>query len=492
VIDKRDLGPLEEISSGTFGVVYRASKFRLPGEPGSLAYKEFTVDDAQQAGAARAVIDLWEQLTPEERDSLAQHTVWPRALVHDGGGNVCGLLMPLLAPEFFHQGPDPKNGVLGPRPRSLEWLVATRKLRSQAGVDVPEVDLLDRKVLLAKLIFAVGRLHRLGWVYGDLSFKNAVFAVDPPRVVLLDCDGAAPLTDSGRVQPDTPFWEPPERVGSVPVLQDKQTDVYKLGLAILRFLTPGKAGGQTRDPARVVSELDDEGKELLRRALGDRAHRPTAKELFLYFERAVQSRITPPVIRWARIATPIRLRGQDIGLAWEIDGAETIAVETANGQRVEVDPATSPAGFWFRPDVSGPVAIEVRNRFGTVWEDLGDITLYELPRFQVDRVDLPRPQFTELDAVTLTTAAAVLDDRPLTRVGVPVTALPPLRLDKLIGSTQPAGGGLPPLPRLSAPVAASSGVVTASVLRGGVGLASHLHDVIADASRHVTTGGRTT
>jgi hypothetical protein len=86
----------------------------------------------------------------------------------------------------------------------------------------------------------------------------------------------------------------------------------------------------------------------------------------------------------------------------------------------------------------------------------------------------------------------VLDERPLTRVGVPVTAVPALQLDKLIGSTRPAGRRLPPLPRLSAPVAASSGAVTESVLRGGVELASHLHDVIADASRHVTTGGRTT
>ena len=36
------------------------------------------------------------------------------------------------------------------------------------------------------------------WVYGDLSFKNAAFAIRPPRMILLDCDGAA---DLGRPAP---------------------------------------------------------------------------------------------------------------------------------------------------------------------------------------------------------------------------------------------------------------------------------------------------
>ena len=49
-------------------------------------------------------------------------------------------------------------------------------------------------MLLAQLVYDVARLHKQGWVYGDLSFKNAAFAISPPRMILLDCDGAADLT----------------------------------------------------------------------------------------------------------------------------------------------------------------------------------------------------------------------------------------------------------------------------------------------------------
>ena len=97
-------------------------------------------------------------------------------------------------------------------PGRCSWLIATPAQRQAA-----QIDLAGRRqdpsacVLLAQLVYAIGRLHKHGWVFGDLSFKNAVFALDPPRMMLLDCDGAADLRDLGpQAGASTPCWDPPE------------------------------------------------------------------------------------------------------------------------------------------------------------------------------------------------------------------------------------------------------------------------------------------
>ena len=92
----------------------------------------------------------------------------------------------------------------------MTWLAAGAKQRAAVQLDLRDVDRLERLILLGKLIYAIGRLHKHGWVFGDLSLRNAVFALDPPRVMLIDCDGAAPLSDPARQQATTPFWDPPE------------------------------------------------------------------------------------------------------------------------------------------------------------------------------------------------------------------------------------------------------------------------------------------
>ena len=109
-------------------------------------------------------------------------------------------------------------------------------------------------MLLAQLVYEVARLHKQDWVYGDLSFKNAAFAIDPPRMILLDCDGAADLHNQSRQQSHSLGWDPPECAKRN--VQDKATDVYKLGLAILRCLNPGKGAATMRDPGRVAGKLD--------------------------------------------------------------------------------------------------------------------------------------------------------------------------------------------------------------------------------------------
>lgn len=480
-IQKSDLGPLDEIAAGAFGCVYRASSFSLPGDPEPLAYKEFTTDHAHQVQAARAVVGLWNQLDASERADLARYAAWPRALVHDGG-SVCGLLMPLIPNEFFCNVVDAASGRRVSRPREMSWLIATEAQRIAAGVDIPDIDLIDRHVLLAKLTYVLGLLHRRGWVYGDLSFKNVAIALEPPRLILLDCDGAAPLADRTRKQSHTPFWEPPECKSGQQRLQDEVTDVYKLGLAIIRCLTPGKGAATSSDPARVSAELDAIGRGLVARAVdADRSGRPTAKDLYADFQRLLSGRVARPVVHEAVLATPLRLRGQDVLVEWEVERADEIVIHAANGQRVTVDPQSAPSGLWFRPDSSGPVALEVRNRFGSVVEEIGEITLYELPQFDIGDVRLPQPAVPGMAPVMLHPASELLAERPVAGVGIPVAALPTPDLVDLIARVAPAGRALPPLPRFDEAVGAVGGGIRNLVTNGGAELSTTLNDAIARA-----------
>ena len=234
-VRKAKLGQLTFLAEGGFGKVFRVNEFTLPGDKTPLAYKEFTADHAAQARSARGAVAFRERLDPAERAELDYYCAWPRALVQDVRGAVCGLLMPLIPNEFFCQLADADSGQMTSRPREMGWLIASAAQRREAQIDLREVDHTERLLLLAHLVYAIGRLHKHGWVFGDLSFKNAVFTLDPPRVMLLDCDGAADLADTGRKQSSTPYWDPPEcPIRAAPGqrrqqdLQDSVTDNYKL------------------------------------------------------------------------------------------------------------------------------------------------------------------------------------------------------------------------------------------------------------------------
>jgi hypothetical protein len=377
IVRRADLGRRRLIKSGGFGDVYRVNG---RGQP--VAYKEFTSELATQARAARMAVELRDGLSRDDREVLDRLSVWPRALVEDTPGRVCGLVMPLLPDAFFTELIDPQSGHPEKKPRDLAWLPASESQRRAAGVDVPDVEMTDRLALLAQLSYVVAWLHRRGWVYGDLNLHNAAFALAPARIKLLDCDSAAPLSDTRRRQGHQPAWEPPEcqTAGS---LQDPSTDVYKLGLAALRCLVPGKNASTRRSPRKLRKVLDPAGFDLISRALSGRAQRPAAKDLYSYLRQTVQARTAPPQVTGVDIEAHRWLRGQDLRINWWVAGASEAVITTGNLQRERVDAGVHTTGYTIRPDVSGPVVVEFRNRFGTATVDLGDLRLYELPPFSV-------------------------------------------------------------------------------------------------------------
>jgi hypothetical protein len=441
-VSRASLGPLKELAEGGFGKVYHAERFRLPGDSSAIAFKEFTTQVAEQAQAAADAVSFRDRLRPEDRADLDRCTVWPRALVEEQGVTV-GLLMPLIGQEFFFQAVDQATGATTRKLRDLQWLIASPAQLTANGVQ--EVDETDRLVLLAQLVYDVGRLHKQDWVFGDLSFKNAAFAIRPPRMILLDCDGAADLHNQVRKQAHSFGWDPPECAQGG--LQNKATDVYKLGLAILRCLNPGKSAATMRDPSRLSGKVDATGAALIARAVEtDPAGRPTTKELYAYMRGLAAPRITPPEVITARLATPLRVRGMDARVEWEIAHVSEVTIRVGVGPPVTVPVVANarPQIHVFPAQESGPVTLEAENRHGAVRVELGELTLYEIPPFDPKSLigTLARVAVPPLEAFTLDALAPALATVP--RVAVPeipgLPAMPTADLTSVVRQTLRADG----------------------------------------------------
>ena len=411
---KAALGRLALLDANEVGQVFRVSGFLLPDDAAALEYLEFTGDGAGRARAARAVVTFRASLPREDRDELDRYCAWPRALVTDGSGAVCGLLLPALPADYFGQQTDPASGRLTQRPRAMSWLTATEQQQAAAGADLPLVDHTDRLMLLAQLIYAVGRLHKSGWVFGDLSLGNAVFTLDPPRLMLVGCDGAAEEANPQRVSAFAPTWVPPEcQDPGDRALPSRATDVYQLGLAIVRCLTPGPGASSARSVERLADLLDPAGTGLVTRTLAaDPAQRPTAKELYRYVRGVVSARVAPPRLFYASLTTPFVPHGAEAHIAWQLDGATEVTVAVGDGSAITVDLAANVAGCAFRPGESGAVLVTASNRYGSVSVEACHVTLYRLPSIAEILPQLPAVELPSFEAFDLGHVNALLDSTP--------------------------------------------------------------------------------
>ncbi|MGD0699476.1 MAG: hypothetical protein ABSA02_06295 [Trebonia sp.] len=460
-VSEKSLGNPKLISEGGFGKVYRLEGYHLAGAATSLAYKKFTVDIDAQARSAERAVDFRDALTPDAQASLDQVAVWPLALVEGQGRAVTGLLMPLIPEDFFFKGNDVMTGEQKDLARGIEWLFTGEEYLAQAQVDIPYPDPVERLILLGKLVYAVGRLHKLGWVFGDISGKNAVWALRPPRVLLLDCDGAAPFSDQSRVQGNTPTWEPPEAEPGQHVLQTYYTDVYKLGLAILRTLTQTV---QAKDAGRLVAghELDAAGALLIARAVdGNPSVRPTAKELYNYLREVVDPVALPPRVISARLRKTFLIRGHDARVDWQLENATEVTV-SADGHDHTVDPKQHFDGCSFQLDQSGPVTLTVANNLGSVKLDLGEISLYELPPLTVNVPPLPSPQIPDLPRLSLDSMGPVIDKVPAMRLP-DLPPMPTLQTYDLVQTLMRGTAVAMPPPDVTAAVLDASRVVSQAI-----------------------------
>jgi serine/threonine protein kinase len=293
----------------------------------------------------------------------------------DHTGETCGFLMPLAPDQFLWD-----RGIRVGRSRTLDWVTTTEDVWQLNQVDLSEVTATDRLFLMAQLVYAIAWLHMQGWVFGDLSYGNIAFAMYPqaPRVLIFDCDDALELADPQRgKQPQTPYWIAPECLVDPDLLQDPVTDVYKLGLAVVRCLKPGKGTTTTYDVGRLDDILDAEGMALLTRTLSDDpARRPLAKELFTYLNQVATPRMVPPLIERAELVTPLLPPGSNARIHWRIEGAEQVNVyfgENPEELVRTVIPARAEGQCAFPVTRPGQVTVEASNRYGTRRLVIGDV-----------------------------------------------------------------------------------------------------------------------
>ena len=197
----------------------------------------------------------------------------------EDAGRAAGVIIPLIGDAFFAEMRTPR-GTLVRRPRDGQYLSATQEKLGAVGL--PFAGLGDRYRFCRDLAFAIGFLHKREVCLGDISFANVAYAFDlDPCVYLIDCDafrlrGNAPIVP----QLHTPDWIPPEGAR----VQSERTDLYKLGLFILRVLGPFPLAGQNLDPAWADRALDTKGRQLLRASLSTDPHaRPRAREWYSHF-----------------------------------------------------------------------------------------------------------------------------------------------------------------------------------------------------------------
>jgi hypothetical protein len=456
-VRKVDLGPLLKISEGGFGVVYRVPQYRMPSDPTTpLAYKEFTKDVAEQARTADRSVLFRDLLQPGDRMDLDRRAVWPRVLV-EHQGSVVGYLMPLIPGDFFFEMTYAQTGQKTTELRDFKWLNATRKQLGANGLPA-DVDFVERLALLAQLVFCVARLHKQDWIFGDISFSNAAYAIDPPRTILLDCDGATSVAQAAlRPAVSTLSWEPPECAQLN--VASKATDVYKLGLAILRCLNPDGAGATIKDPQRLAGQLDAAGVALMARVLNpDPKLRPSAKELYHCLQAELNARIAPPEMLMAQLLTPMRPRGADVRVQFAVRNVPEITVTVGGGApaTVPVSVPGQPQVHVFPAEASGRVVLEAKNRFNVARFDLGELEVFEMPQFDPTSLigALPRLSVPTMESFSADVLGPALKATP--KIEVPqvprfpsmATADLPRKLRETVLPDADLGGALQ-LPRIA-------------------------------------------
>lgn len=354
--------------SGSQGTIYGVLHGDELGFAFPLIYKEFSPGTAVSGAALEIMAAFRDGLADKERAVIDAMTVWPCAVV-DEAGRVCGYLMQEIPARFLQ----PIAMMTGSDsiPREIQHLfVADDLARRNLGETANRT---ERLALCREMAFIFGFLHAHDLIFGDLSYKNAVYTLRPkPSVMLLDCD-AVRMKGQGSAVPqlNSPGWKAPE--GGP---QTKDTDRYKLGLFILRTLTPG-VNAQNRDPAKAAAVLDAPGMQLLRRSLADDAPaRTSGKEWVEYFDAVIaahggiveRTKLAPPPrkpnVKRETMTQRNRYSPRPARVTYSMPVHAVHVVPPRQGSRIGPRPTPQP---WVQPHRMNPSHVHTARPFGSGW-----------------------------------------------------------------------------------------------------------------------------
>ncbi|WP_146175102.1 hypothetical protein [Umezawaea tangerina] len=313
-------------------------------------------------------------------DSIA---AWPVRVVEENGQAV-GIVMPRIPGAYFDRVQ--RNAGVKQSLREVQNLFIDPARAVQVGRPAPT----DEERLRVCRDFAGGLafLHEeLKVVFGDINAMNEVFRLDAePMVMFLDCDAVRPNGVVAQVrQLDAPDWLPPE--GGALTLA---TDHYKLGLFILRCLSPGTGSSVKTDPDAAAARLDTEGMAMLRRALGSNpADRPTAREWEVRLRRLLGESLVPPRLGEVRVDRTMVLSGQSVVVEWEALEADWVEV-VAGSRSTRVDGGPGRGRTPVEPETSGRIRVRAGNNLGVDERELGPVRVVSPPG--VHQLPIPMPQ----------------------------------------------------------------------------------------------------
>ena len=445
-LTEADLGKLgPKLGEGGQARVYELPALRLP-ESGThrLVYKQYKAGHAPRHGMRQLVaVRARLQSDPALLARLDASAAWPVRQVVDATGAVAGLILPRIPDEFFHNLRLPSGGTKR-IPRDVQFLMIPPDRAMAGGMPAPSPE--TRLRVCRDFAATLAVLHDdLNVVFGDINPRNTVFRLDPePKVMLVDCDAVRVSGSMAAVaQLNAPDWDPP---GSQNVLS-RSTDLYKLGLFVLRCLTPERGGSINRDPAHARWVLDATGLTMLRGALSAvEADRPSADAWRRYLSQMLGEALVPPQLTRIDLDRGIVATGQPVTLTWGADDAQTIEVRSPGSPDVATSGAAGRGTVTLYPARTGPITVTARNNLGEHTQKTGPVAVFQVATFEdlqvpLPQLDLPVPRPAELPQV-----AAALPGLP-----VPV-GVPPPAAARLVGPwAEPEDRPEPPLDPLAPP-----------------------------------------
>jgi DNA-binding helix-hairpin-helix protein with protein kinase domain len=289
-VHRSELPTPKPLATGGTAKIYGLGNFQFSSwATGEWVFKEYKKKFRPPVFGMRQLAGFLTGLEAPQRDQFLRCITWPAAVVVDdksAAEGALGVLLPLIPNEYFvdlRLSRETKR-----KAAEGQFLFQSETYCRKVGIQF--ADQSQRLSIVARLVYAIGLLHKANVVYGDLSARNFLYRLNPrPGVILLegDCVRLPGARAGFGAQPHTPDWEPPEALEAIRrkdstgfAIQSKHTDEYKLGLAVLRIMTPG-VPSSNRDPEAARGKLPSGLYQFLLRSLSaDPTQRPATKEWY--------------------------------------------------------------------------------------------------------------------------------------------------------------------------------------------------------------------
>jgi len=194
-------------------------------------FKRYTTPTRPDLDAMRELVQWPSTLATKDQQIIAESCAWPAAVVTETTDpTVVGGVIIAKAPDAFYLNTPTPNS--DNRLKEIQYLILANRSQ-KLGVTLP--DHTETLAILEHLTRALTVFDTHNIVHGDISMRNILFATNPPRCFVLDCDSATLNNNpAGFAAVTTPGWTDPRILNNEISRPDLQSDRYALAAAIYR------------------------------------------------------------------------------------------------------------------------------------------------------------------------------------------------------------------------------------------------------------------